>query len=359
MTLTRYACLDCGNPYPETYAYRCPACGGIFSIPAGIRYEPDAVDIALPGIWRYRHSFGLPDCAPDLTLGEGNTPLVACRAFGQETWFKLEGSNPTGSYKDRLAAPLVSFLLGLGVKEAVEDSSGNAGAAFAAYAARGGMSARIFIPGSASGPKRAQIEQYGAQAVAVPGMRAEATEAAMRIVNDGAVYASHAYLPQGLAGIATLAYEIVAQLGVSPGAVLAPVGHGGLLLGVIFGFKALQAAGVIEALPLFIGVQAENCAPLCAASQRRPFDPKSTLAGGISVTEPVRGKELLKLAAEGVVRFVSISEEAISAGRSALARQGFFVEPTSAVVWDALRQLEDGLRAPVVAILTATGLKQP
>ena len=178
---------------------------------------------------------------PVLSLGEGNTPLISATAFGRDVYFKCEYANPSGSFKDRGSATLSPSCYSRGVSEAIEDSSGNAGASFAAYAARAGIKARVYVPEDASGPKRKQIEFYGAELVAVPGPRSNAAEAARRAAEGGMVYASHAYLPFNLPGYATCAYEIVEQLGQAPGAVILPAGQGGLLLGMGRGFQVFAA----------------------------------------------------------------------------------------------------------------------
>jgi threonine synthase len=294
--------------------------------------------------------------APIISLGEGSTPLVEAYFFSRRVFFKLEYTNPTGSYKDRLVAPVISYLISQGITEAVEDSSGNAGAAFAAYAARGGLLAQVFVPESAIGPKLEQIRLFGAEVEVVPGPRAEASKAVLRVVKEGSIYASHAYLPHGLAGIATIAYEIFSELGCEPGTVIAPVGHGGLLLGLALGFNALYAAGVIDTIPVLVGVQAENCAPL--VSTAAPVETKETVAGGISVTNPARAGELRALQQQQDIRFVSVPEKNILSGRDHLAGKGFYVEATSAVVLDALRQLVEDLPDPITIILTGSGLKQ-
>jgi len=329
----------------------------MYGIPDGISYDPKAIFADAPGIWRYRSTFGLPDTAPMLTLGEGNTPLVPVQSAGKDLFLKLESTNPSGSYKDRLAAVLVSALVASGVRSAAADSSGNAGAAFAAYAARAGIRAQVFVPESASGPKRAQIERYGAAIVPVPGPRQAAADAVMQAVRQGSVYASHALLPQGLAGVATIAYELVADLGCAPGAVLAPVGHGGLLYGIILGFQALLQAGEIAALPRFIGVQARQNAPLWSAAEGRVFVPGITAAEGIAVRQPARMQELMQLERRGMVQFVAVDEEQIRQGSELLASRGFYAELTSAVIWDAFLQTHQALSSPVVAVISGHGLK--
>jgi threonine synthase len=351
-----FRCTACGNPYPEkTIPYLCE-CGGTFGAPQGLFFDPARFAPGLPGIWAYRHSFNLPMSAPIISLGEGSTPLVEAYFFSRRIFFKLEYTNPTGSYKDRLVAPIVSLLISQGITEAVEDSSGNAGAALAAYVARGGLGVKIFVPESAVGPKLDQIRRFGAEVEVVPGPRAEASKAVLQVVKNGSVYASHAYLPHGLAGNATIAYEIVSELGREPGSVIAPVGHGGLLLGLALGFNALKQSGVTDDIPVLVGVQAENCAPLLSTSQ--PAEVKETVAGGINVANPVRAGELRALQQQQDIRFVSVPEMSILAGRDHLAGKGFYVEATSAVVLDALRQLVEDLPDPIAVILTGSGLKQ-
>ena len=259
-------CNHCQSPYPNDHTpHRCPQCGGVYELNCQQNLSLGQIDVDLPGIWRYKHTFCLPKNAPVVSLGEGNTPLVWCKAFERKVAFKLEFLNPTGSFKDRGTAPLVSFLRSRSISEAVEDSSGNAGASFAAYAAAFGIKARIFVPAYASGPKCTQIEAYEAEVIRVPGPRSKATEAVEQLANEGAVYASHAYMPHDIMGYATVAYELLEQLGEAPGTVITPVGQGSLLMGIGRGFETLQRVGLIECMPVLVGVQAAACAPLWAA----------------------------------------------------------------------------------------------
>ena len=294
----------------------------------------------------------------NISLGEGNTPLVWAEAFGRQVAFKCEYQNPTGSFKDRGTAALVTFLKSRGVTEAVEDSSGNAGASFAAYAVRAGIKARVFVPEAASGPKRRQIELYGAELVPVAGPRSNAAEAVKHAADAGAVYASHAYLPFNLPGYATIAYEIVEQLGGRvPGAVIVPAGQGGLLLGAWRGFEALQQAGVMKEAPRMIGVQAEVCSPLVKGEGGRMKDESPTLAEGVRVGDPLRKEAVRKAVEESGGHWAAVAEKDILPGRDALAQKGFYVEPTSALVWKALEEVLPHTPDPVVTILTGSGLK--
>jgi threonine synthase len=358
-------CSNCHRPYPEEGApYRCLTCGGTFDFITFPIFDKQQVDRSKPGIWAYQPAFGLPENTPNVSLGEGNTSLVWAEAFGRKTAFKLEYLNPSGSFKDRGTAPLVSFLLSRGIQSAVEDSSGNAGASFAAYAARAGMKARIFVPDSASGPKRRQIEAYGAEIVSILGRRSNAAEAVRRAAEGGDVYASHAYLPFTLPGYATLAYELVEQLGDSPGTLVMPVGQGGLMLGAGRGFESLRQAGVIDRMPRLVGVQARACAPLWALSSYGAqglawVAEGETLAEGVRVSHPIRGDAVLQIVERSEGLFLSAGEEEIRAGRDQLSWQGFYVEATSALIWSALSQLGEDTPEPVVAVLTGSGLKNP
>lgn len=356
-------CTNCRKPYPEEgVPFRCPSCGGIFDYASFPAYQPGLDDPTQPGIWRYRYALGLPVDAPQVSLGEGNTPLVFSAVAGKQVAFKCEHLNPSGSYKDRGAASLISFLVKRGVQAAIEDSSGNAGAAFAAYAAAAGLNARVYIPDSASGPKRKQIAAYGAEVVRILGTRLAVAEKVRQLAAAGAVYASHAYLPFVLPGYATMAYEIVQQLGRAPGTILAPVGQGNMLLAVGRGFKSMLESGHIRQMPRLVGVQAQACAPLWAvASFGRAglgwVTEGQTVAEGVRVRQPVRGDAVLQMVESTGGNFLAVEEEKILPGRDQLGRQGFYVEPTSALVWDALAQILPDAPEPVVAILTGHGLK--
>ncbi|MBN1535117.1 MAG: pyridoxal-phosphate dependent enzyme [Anaerolineales bacterium] len=326
-----------------------------------------------PGIWRYQSNFGLPSTMHHISLEEGNTPLVWVESgdarYGKRIACKCEFMEPSGSFKDRGSALIVSFLISRGMNTALEDSSGNAGSSFAAYAARAGLRSKIFIPETTSGPKRSQIEAYGAEIVSVPGARSKATEALINVLESlqenntpSVSYASHAYLPFNLPGYATVSYELVEQLGEAPGTVIAPVGQGGLILGIGRGFSAMKAAGQISKIPQLIGVQAEACAPLWAVSNRGAaglawVTEGETLAEGIRVRIPIRGDEVLKTVENSGGKFITVTESEIAMGQTWLAKNGLFVEPTSAVVWGAWSKLIEHLPEPIVAVLTGSGLK--
>jgi len=218
----------------------------------------------------------IEDEANIVSLGEGFTPLIETDIYGMEILCKLEFLAPTGSFKDRGATVLVSKLKEMGVKRVVEDSSGNAGASLAAYCARAGIEAEIYVPAHASPAKLAQIAVFGAKLVKVDGPRENAASAAQEAASEAlslGYYASHYYNPFSIEGLKTFAYEVCEQLGWrAPDNVIFPVGHGTLLLGAYRGFKDLQAAGIIAHLPRLLAVQARSCAPIYEAYRQRRDD---------------------------------------------------------------------------------------
>ncbi|TFH37790.1 MAG: pyridoxal-phosphate dependent enzyme, partial [Anaerolineales bacterium] len=337
-----FACVNCRQAFPQDgFPYTCPNCGGHFDFADPLRFMPPDASTNERGIVRYRQSFPLSSTTPFISLGEGDTPLVEVHRDQRTVFLKCEHLNPTGSFKDRGTAVLISTLLAQGVTSALEDSSGNAGASFAAYAARAGIEATVFVPDYASGPKVAQIQAYGARVVRILGPRSAVAEAVQRKAGKDGVYASHAYLPHGLAGMATIAYELVEQLGKVPGAIVMPVGQGTLFLGVYRGFRALHQAGVIESLPKMVGVQAQACAPIWAvfhagAAGLGLVQEGPTLAEGIRIVHPLRGDRILAALDESGGMMVAVDEADILPARDQLAGQGLYVEPTSAVVWAAL-----------------------
>lgn len=360
-----FLCTGCGNKHPaSTTSWRCPDCGGPFILsgtPSFARSKIKSQDFSL---WRYDEFLGMEK---PISLGEGLTPLVTAKGYGVNALYKLEFLSPTGSFKDRAVCAMVSFLRSIGVGEVVEDSSGNAAASLSAYCARAGIRAKIFVPTYASPAKLRQIEIYGAELVSVAGARIEATRAAEAAAQAGTYYASHYWNPVALEGLKTFAYELAEQLDWRcPDNLVVPCGHGTLLLGAYYGFRALAESGVISRMPKLFGVQAAACAPIVEAfdaGQREsaPVEAGETVAEGIRITEPVRSREILTALSETQGRAVSVQEEEIQQAHRQLAGSGLFVELTSAVAAAGLKRLVDGgVIGPdecTVAALTGNGLK--
>lgn len=289
-------------------------------------------------MWRYREAIPLEAEVPVVSFEEGFTPLLPVEIAGQEVWVKQEHLFPSGSYKDRGAAVMVSKLKSWGVSEVVEDSSGNAGASIAAYCAAAGIRCHIYVPASTAAAKLTQIEAYGAILHPVPGTREDTAQAALAAAEDH-YYASHTWNPYFLHGTKTFAYEVCEQLGwQAPDVVILPVGNGTLYIGAYFGFLSLQKAGVIAQIPRLIGVQALLCSPLYEAfagndSYLRHYTPRTgnkTVAEGIAIAAPIRGNHILSIVKSTDGMILTVTEEEILAAHTEILKKGFYIEPTTA-----------------------------
>jgi len=299
-------------------------------------------------------------------MGEGWTPLVRGEWDGVPVLFKLEFTMPTGSFKDRGMTVMVSYLKRHGVTEVLEDSSGNAGASLSAYCAAAGMRCRILVPETASVPKIAQIAACGADVVTIKGSRQDVADAALAMSRE-IFYASHNWQPFFAEGTKTLAYELWEQLGFrAPDSVVVPVGYGANLLGCDRGFSELLRRGEIGRMPRLHGVQAANCAPYYAAFRAGvehyvPVPVSPTIAEGIASSRPTRMREVLAPVRDSGGEIVAVSEDEIVRALAALARKGYYVEPTSAAAAAGLTQLiaRGVIRKgeTTVLVLTGSGLK--
>ena len=342
--------------------WRCPACGSPLEIDLPAAEAATFATGAADGLWRYRG--WLPEADP-VTLGEPRTALADVAGVQGRVVAKVEGGLPTGSFKDRGTAVTVSWLRAGGIRGIVVDSSGNAAASFAAYAARAGLNAHLFVPADASPAKLAQARAHGAMITAVPGPRSaagEAARAAVEVSGPDVVYASHLWQAAFLAGTATFAYEVYEQLGgKAPDTLVAPLGGGTLLLGADLGFRRLQGAGLIERIPRLVGVQSTACAPLALAFREglddvRPVDPGPTIAEGIRIARPPRSRQILTAIRQTGGDIVEVTDAEIRDALRRLLGQGLFPEPTSAAAFAGLARLGPGDGIVVVA-LTGHGLK--
>jgi threonine synthase len=358
-------CGSCGEPAQRPLDWRCRVCGSPLELELPPADRATFADTATDGVWRYR---GWLPTADPLVLGEPRTALVAVSWGGRTVHAKLEGGLPTGSFKDRGTAVSVAWLRGHGANEIVVDSSGNAGASFAAYAARSGTRLRLFVPADASPAKLLQARAHGAAVVTVPGPRSAAGEAArgaLDLAGPDVAYASHLWQPAFLAGTATFAYEVFEQLGGrAPATVVAPLGGGTLLLGVHLGFRRLREAGMIDRVPRLVGVQSAACAPLARAFRAGDADavavaPGSTIAEGIRIDRPPRSRQILAAIRETGGEIVEVSDDEISSAERALLAQGVFVEPTSAAAYAGVAPSVAGRDRDetIVVALTGHGLK--
>ncbi|MEW1550626.1 pyridoxal-phosphate dependent enzyme [Streptomyces tsukubensis] len=326
---------------------------------------PVDVDTARRSLWRYRAAFPLP-LAP-VTLGEGCTPLLDGEWEGVPVSYKAEWANPTGSFKDRGASLLVSYLAHHGITEIIEDSSGNGGSSIAAYCAAAGIRARILVPEHTSPAKILQTRAYGADIERIPGDREATAAEALRRAAAGAVYAGHNWHPFFLQGTKTLAYEIWEDLGFrAPDNVVTVAGAGSTVLGCAIGFGELLAAGRIERLPRLLVAQPANCAPLYAAFRAGaetevPVETAPTIAEGTAIRHPVRLPEVLRAIRASGGELLAVPEQGIEEAVRGLARKGLYAEPTSATAAAAVTGFaRRGVIEPgqtTVVVLTGSALK--
>ena len=328
------------------------------------RLPVDDIGTRKPGMWRYREALPIQNDAAVISFGEGFTPLLEVQVGGRTVLIKQDHLFPTGSYKDRGAAVLISKARELGVQSVVEDSSGNAGCAIAAYCARAGIECEIFVPESTSAAKLAQIQMYGAKLNRVPGSREDTAHAVLEAAEER-YFASHSWNPFFFHGTKTFAFEVCEQLGwKSPGTVVLPVGNGTLLLGCHIGFRELLEIGVIETMPKLVAVQSDGCAPLhrafhAGASEIGAIRPEPTLAEGIAIAEPIRGGQILEAVRESGGTFVSVRDDRVRESLMDMASRGFYIEPTSAATIAGLEQYLEASQdeGVVVSVFTGHGLK--
>jgi threonine synthase len=365
MPISTYECPGCGRIYPaDRPRWRCD-CGSHLNLAPGRGLRRGEIAVGEASLWRYAAALVL-ERPPRLSLGEGWTPLVSRDWRGAKVYFKLESQMPTGSFKDRGTAVMINHLLEVGVGPIHEDSSGNAGASLATYAAAAGIPCRIYVPAAAPRGKLVQIAANGADLNAVPGTRQDVAEAALAAAGES-FYASHNWEPFFIEGTKTLAFELWEQLGFRvPDNVLVPTGYGSNILGLDRGFDELEKSGEIAARPRLFAIQAANCAAFAAAwaaGQDRfvPFAAKPTVADGIAAPKPVRIGEVLRALRRSKGGVVGVAEEEIAPALAALGRLGLFVEPTAAIAAAALtRLLADGTIGAdqtSVVVLTGSGLK--
>lgn len=318
------------------------------------------IDLTASSLWRYKSAIPLLPETPIVSLQEGFTPMRLVTVSGISLWVKQEQLSVTGSYKDRGASVLMSKAKELGIREIVQDSSGNAGCSIAAYAAAAGIACTLFVQKDTSPSKLAQMEAYGATLKLIDGTREDVADAAL-VAAKHTYYASHVYNPYFLQGTKTFAYEIAEQRNWKmPEAVVLPAGNGTLLLGCYIGFQELLASGIITHIPKLIAVQAAHCSPLAQAFFNQPpnLQIQTTLAEGIAIAKPARAAEMLEAVHKTQGTFITVSEQAITDAWKACAQLGYYIEPTSAAtIAGALSYAASSPQSDIVTLFSGHGLK--
>jgi len=361
--LEKFYCSCCGQVYPvQPTRWRCD-CGSFLDLQFESTFDIKKILKREPTLWRYREAIPVARDESVLSMGEGFTPLESTEWNGHRVLLKIDYLFPTGSYKDRGATVLISKVNELGVKKVVEDSSGNAGCAIAAYCARARIGCEIYVPEATSPKKLAQIRAYGANLRRVEGSRERTAEVTMEAASR-IYYASHCWNPFFLHGTKTFAFEIWEQMGwKAPHVIVLPVGHGTLLLGTYVGFKELKEAGMVKRIPRLVAVQSASCAPLYQAfkkgwNETRPIEKRETIAEGIAIAEPVRGRQILEAIRETDGEVLAVTEKEIGVAMREMGIKGHFIEPTSAATIAGLKKYLKHLKKEIiVSTLTGMGLK--
>jgi threonine synthase len=337
--------------------------------------RPGYLSLRGPNLWRYREVLPLEGPDQRISLGEGFTPLLPAPHLGAllglpRVFIKDEGGNPTGSFKARGLAVAVSMARALGATEVCLPSAGNAGSALAAYAARGGLKAHVFIPQDVARVFVMETEAYGAEVVMVDGLITDAGRiCAQRAQEHGWYECATLKEPYRVEGKKTMGYELAEQMGWKlPDAILYPTGGGTGIIGMWKAFQELEAMGFVgPQRPRMYVVQAEGCAPIVNAfseglDEAPLWEGAQTLAHGLRVPKALGDFLILRAVRESRGAAVAVSEAEIIQGvRDASAREGLFVAPEGGACVSALRKLKaSGHITPddsVVVFNTGTALK--
>jgi threonine synthase len=318
-------------------------------------------------IARYREHLPIGPATPEIDLQEGSTPLVPSRNIGkalglEHLYFKYEGLNPTGSFKDRGMVVAVAKALEAGSRVLMCASTGNTSASMAAYAARAGVRAIVVVPsGEIALNKLSQALMYGAKVVALKGNFDSALEAVRELTSRYPVALMNSINPNRLEGQKTAAFEVVDVLGDAPDYLLLPVGNAGNITAYWKGFREYHAAGRSTRLPRMVGAQAEGAAPIVNG---HPVAQPKTVASAIRIGNPAswEGATTARDESGGVIAAVT-DTEILSAQIRLANSEGLFAEPASAaplaLLFRLVREGRIQKDATTVVVLTGSGLKDP
>jgi threonine synthase len=353
------ACAACGESYPPSgLPAVCPLCGGFFRHTAGFAWRAPS---AATGLRRWAAALGLtaeelparPLASPAGLYAVDLGGTLGAVGAAPEVWICQQGSAPSGSYKERGAEVMAAAAQRRGVREIFLDSSGNAGIAVARAASQRHILCSVLVPAATPAVKIERIRAAGGEVVLIPGDR-DATHAAAQEWRRRLPYAAPFFQPSFLAGVATLAWDLAADLGSPlPAHLLLPAGNGPLLLGLALGFSCLQRAGLISRLPALHAVQLQGYAALApeGCGERRPGPPT---AAGIAIGNPPRRADLRHWLAATGGDVTTVSEADIAAARRELAERGWTADPTGAAAFAAYRR-----RTDLAALRPAEGAAGP
>jgi threonine synthase len=316
---------------------------------------------------RYRALLEVPATLRDVSLLEGNTPLIPAPRLadelggGFELLLKFEGMNPTGSFKDRGMTVAISEAHGRGVKAVICASTGNTAASAAAYAARAGMRCIVIIPsGKVAAGKLAGAVAYGAEVIQIDGSFDDALTMVLQLSQKYPIALVNSLNPYRLEGQKTAAFEINDVLGSSPDLLALPVGNAGNITSYWMGFTQ-QNKREKTGLPMILGVQAAGSAPLVLG---HPVEHPETVATAIRIGKPARGEQAMQAAEESHGRIIAVTDDEILSAQRILAHSGIWVEPASAaglagLIHETNAGSLDLKSKRVVTVCTGHGLKDP
>lgn len=375
-------CIECGERYPrDSVIYRCGKCGGLLEVlydydrlREGLEYEE--IKRRSLSVWRYKELLPIEKDTYRVSLGEGGTRLHRCKRLGNELgvknlWVKMEGDNPTCSFKDRGMTVGISKALEYGFRAVACASTGNTSASLGAYAAKAGLKGIILVPsGKVAKGKLAQAIAYGAEIFQVEGNFDEALRLVVELSEKtGKVYLLNSINPYRIEGQKTLAFEVRDQLGRVPDLIILPVGNAGNISALWKGFSELRILELEEETPRLVGIQAEGASPIAEAfklglNEVRPWSKPETVATAIRIGDPVSWRKALRAVKDSGGLMETVSDEEILEAQRILARlEGLFVEPASAASIAGLQKLvKEGLiqkGVDIVCIATGHGLKDP
>ena len=346
-------CVSCKEEYDDDQIiYTCPKCGNILEAVPDFDVDKSIFDGRRQTVWKYKECIPV-DESKIVSLDEGGTPFIHCDKLGDELgidlYVKVEGSNPTGSFKDRGMTVGMTKAMELGVSTVGCASTGNTSASLAAYAARGGLRCVVFLPsGKVALGKLAQAMFHGAEVFSVDGNFDEALEAMTQLALEKHLYLLNSINPFRLEGQKTIGYEIVHDLGwQSPDRIMLPVGNAGNISAIWKGVTEFKEAGFIDDLPMMTGIQAEGACPVTNAfkkGDRRvvPVENPETIATAIRIGAPVSDIKALNAIYDSNGYSETVSDEEILDAQKLLARtEGIGVEPASAASIAGLKKLVD------------------
>ncbi|MBE0672083.1 MAG: threonine synthase [Anaerolineales bacterium] len=312
-------------------------------------------------IHRYRQYLGLPAHTQNISLLEGDTPLIPMprlsRQLGCELFVKFEGLNPTGSFKDRGMTAAISEAVGRGAETVICASTGNTAASAAAYAARAGLRSIVLIPeGKVAVGKLAGAIAYGAEVIQIRGSFDDALTLVVEITQKTPIALVNSINPFRIEGQKTAAFEICDDLGSAPDWLCLPVGNAGNITSYWAGFKQYQ-----KGLPQVLGVQAAGAAPLVLG---HPVEKPETVATAIRIGKPARGEQALDAARESNGMIIAVPDEKILAAQKILAEEGVWVEPASAaglagLLAESATGKFEAKGKRIVIVCTGHGMKDP